>query len=244
MKQPYLGKKVLELRKAKGLTQSELVEKCNITIRTLQRIESGEVTPRAYTIKAIFEVLNFDFYDSSKTKTNKSVRESNYMLYNLGQVYKYIIDLLNLKINTMKKLKILSVPVILVCIVLFTVSYNANAQRRIQKKLIGTWQVCNPDSTVAKDLYDAGDIARYKIITKETFMVSDFAPERKVVLNSFWGTYTVEKGVYTEFIQYTTPGFSNVFGVMNSFKVEIKKDFMFIKGTNNDLDEIWKKVKD
>ena len=30
MKQPELGKKISELRKAKGLTQEELVEKCNI----------------------------------------------------------------------------------------------------------------------------------------------------------------------------------------------------------------------
>ncbi|MFB6341383.1 helix-turn-helix domain-containing protein [Saccharicrinis sp. FJH62] len=145
MKQPYLGKKVLKLRKAKGLTQTELVEKCGITIRTLQRIESGEVTPRAYTIKAISEVLDFDFFDS--LNTNKLVRESNNMLYRLEQVYKYIIDLFNLKINTMRKLKILSIPVILICIVLMTVSYNANAQRRIHKKLIGTWQVVKIDNT-------------------------------------------------------------------------------------------------
>lgn len=242
MKQPYLGKKVLELRKAKGLTQRELVESCNITIRTLQRIESGEVIPRTYTIKAIFGVLDFEFYESSKGNTNKTVRM--YIIYKLKQIYKHNIDLFNLKINTIKKLKILSVPVILVCIVLFTMSYNANAQSRIQKKLIGTWQLCNPDSIVAKNVYNKRDIAKYKIITKETFMLSDFTPDRKIVFNSFWGTYTVEKGVYTEFIQYTTPGYRNLFGEMNSFEVEIKKDFMFIKGINNDSDEIWKKVKD
>jgi transcriptional regulator with XRE-family HTH domain len=44
MKQPELGRKIAELRKAKGLTQEELVEKCNIRVRTLQRIESGEVS--------------------------------------------------------------------------------------------------------------------------------------------------------------------------------------------------------
>jgi len=46
MKQPLLGKKISELRKQKGLTQEDLVEKCNITVRTIQRIESGETTPR------------------------------------------------------------------------------------------------------------------------------------------------------------------------------------------------------
>jgi transcriptional regulator with XRE-family HTH domain len=57
MKQPLLGQKILEWRKAKGLTQEELVERCNINVRTIQRIEAGEVTPRSYTVKAILEVL-------------------------------------------------------------------------------------------------------------------------------------------------------------------------------------------
>lgn len=38
MKQPELGKRISELRKEKGLTQEELVEKCNINVRTIQRI--------------------------------------------------------------------------------------------------------------------------------------------------------------------------------------------------------------
>ena len=54
MNQPELGKKISELRKSKGLTQDELVIICNLSVRTLQRIESGEVTPRSYTVKAIF----------------------------------------------------------------------------------------------------------------------------------------------------------------------------------------------
>jgi transcriptional regulator with XRE-family HTH domain len=60
MKQPQLGKKILELRLDKGLTQEELVERCNISIRTIQRIEAGEVTPRMYTIKTIFGALGYD----------------------------------------------------------------------------------------------------------------------------------------------------------------------------------------
>jgi transcriptional regulator with XRE-family HTH domain len=60
MKQPELGRKISELRKAKGFTQEELVEKCNISVRTLQRIETGEVTPRSYTIKTILAALEYD----------------------------------------------------------------------------------------------------------------------------------------------------------------------------------------
>jgi transcriptional regulator with XRE-family HTH domain len=60
MKQPELGKKITELRKAKGLTQEELVEKCNINVRTIQRIESGDVTPRSYTVRTILAALEYD----------------------------------------------------------------------------------------------------------------------------------------------------------------------------------------
>jgi len=60
MKQPELGIKIAELRKSKGLTQEELVERCNISVRTIQRIETGEVMPRSYTIKAILTELDYD----------------------------------------------------------------------------------------------------------------------------------------------------------------------------------------
>ncbi len=60
MKQPELGLKISELRKSKGLTQEELVEQCNISVRTIQRIEAGEVSPRSYTIKTILSALDYD----------------------------------------------------------------------------------------------------------------------------------------------------------------------------------------
>lgn len=60
MQQPQLGLKIQEWRKAKGMTQEELVEKCNINVRTIQRIEAGEVTPRSYTVKAILEALGVE----------------------------------------------------------------------------------------------------------------------------------------------------------------------------------------
>jgi transcriptional regulator with XRE-family HTH domain len=69
MKQPELGKRIVELRKQKGLTQEELVDRCNISVRTLQRIETGEVTPRVYTIKTILAALD---YDLSKISDNEN----------------------------------------------------------------------------------------------------------------------------------------------------------------------------
>ena len=71
MKQPELGRKISELRKDKGLTQEELVDKCNISVRTLQRIESGEVTPRSYTVKTILAALEYDLNKISDNDYNK-----------------------------------------------------------------------------------------------------------------------------------------------------------------------------
>ena len=71
MKQPELGKKVFSLRKKKGFTQEELVEKCNINVRTLQRIEGGEVNPRSFTIKILFKALDYDINKDSKSKIDR-----------------------------------------------------------------------------------------------------------------------------------------------------------------------------
>jgi uncharacterized Tic20 family protein len=61
MKQPELGLKVAELRQVKGLTQEQLAEACEVSPRTIQRIESGEVDPRSFTINSLSKTLDFDF---------------------------------------------------------------------------------------------------------------------------------------------------------------------------------------
>lgn len=61
MKQPELGLKVAALRQAKNLTQEQLAEACEVSTRTIQRIESGEVDPRTYTLSMLKEILEFDF---------------------------------------------------------------------------------------------------------------------------------------------------------------------------------------
>jgi transcriptional regulator with XRE-family HTH domain len=66
MKQPELGQKILKLRKQKGFTQEELVAQCNINVRTIQRIEAGEVNPRSYTVKIILEVLGADYFEEEQ----------------------------------------------------------------------------------------------------------------------------------------------------------------------------------
>lgn len=106
MKQPELGKKISEWRKAKGLTQEELVEKCNLNVRTIQRIEAGEVTPRSYTIKAILDALEVEHSSQLESEESFPVKVPTYLylafaagliyffmaFYEIGMEYEWIED--------------------------------------------------------------------------------------------------------------------------------------------------------
>ena len=61
MKQPEIGNDVQDARIKSGLTQTQLADKCRLDIRTIQRIESGQVNPRFYTLNLINEVLGTNF---------------------------------------------------------------------------------------------------------------------------------------------------------------------------------------
>ncbi|MFZ4741580.1 MAG: helix-turn-helix domain-containing protein [Bacteroidales bacterium] len=128
MRQPELGKKISELRLAKGLTQNELAEKCKISLRTIQRIESFSVTPRSYTIKTIFLSLDFEYLDSFNEITNKPENLVSTYWLKLGQFYKYVSELFNLKTNTMKKVTIISLTIVFVSLGLLSLRNESKAQ--------------------------------------------------------------------------------------------------------------------
>ena len=93
MKQPELGQKILELRKQKGFTQEELVAQCHINVRTIQRIEAGEVNPRSYTVKIILEVLGSDYFEEEqKEEETFTVKEKKKLqvAWIFGIVYFFI----------------------------------------------------------------------------------------------------------------------------------------------------------
>jgi len=70
MNQPDIGLKVTEMRQQKGITQEQLAEYCEVSTRTIQRIESGEVEPRAFTRNNLSNVLEFDFgEDNTQNET-------------------------------------------------------------------------------------------------------------------------------------------------------------------------------
>ena len=67
MQQPELGRRLTALRKAKNLTQEELVDKSHVSVRTIQRIEAGEVLPRIITVKILLSALE-ESYESFLAK--------------------------------------------------------------------------------------------------------------------------------------------------------------------------------
>ncbi|MHA4895724.1 DUF4870 domain-containing protein [Pedobacter sp. PWIIR3] len=57
MKNTDLAKRIKELRARKGMSQEELAEKSQLSLRTVQRIEGGETEPRGDTLQRLAEAL-------------------------------------------------------------------------------------------------------------------------------------------------------------------------------------------
>lgn len=119
------GKKLIEVRNSKGLTQDEVAEKCNVTVRTIQRIESGTVKPRAYTMKIISEVLGFDFFETPNTGYDVDLKVNN---SNRKDLLFLIKDLFNLKTNPMKKVSILATSSLIIGLAVFIFGSESKAQ--------------------------------------------------------------------------------------------------------------------
>jgi transcriptional regulator with XRE-family HTH domain len=66
MKNKALAQKIKTLRSRKGLSQEELADKTGLSLRTIQRVESGETEPRGDSLKrlaAVFEVSSDEIVD-------------------------------------------------------------------------------------------------------------------------------------------------------------------------------------
>ncbi|MTI31815.1 serine hydrolase, partial [Xanthovirga aplysinae] len=63
MKTQSIAKNLVYQRKLKGYTQEELSGKTTVTIRTIQRIEKGEVSPHLQTIKLLAVALDIEVDD-------------------------------------------------------------------------------------------------------------------------------------------------------------------------------------
>jgi len=84
MLQPELGRQLTTLRKERNLTQQELVEKSHVSVRTIQRIEAGEVLPRISTVKILLAALG-ESYESFSTKQNQVMEAQQNILPNANR---------------------------------------------------------------------------------------------------------------------------------------------------------------
>ena len=102
VEQKNIGDRIITLRQAAGLTQEELAEKSQMSTRTIQRIESNQVTPRAYTLRVLSEVLQEDLFSAEESLSTQP-RNQHTLLW-------YLMDLFNFKTNKMQKFVCTLVP--------------------------------------------------------------------------------------------------------------------------------------
>lgn len=62
---------IKELRAKKGFTQQQLADETGMTLRTIQRIENGEVKPSLYSLNNLSRVLEADLSGLIQTSENK-----------------------------------------------------------------------------------------------------------------------------------------------------------------------------
>lgn len=63
MKSAQFAEQLTYQRKLKGLSQEQLAEKTKVTVRTIQRIEKGDVAPHLKTVKLLAVALDLDVDD-------------------------------------------------------------------------------------------------------------------------------------------------------------------------------------
>jgi len=125
MKDLELSKRVKELRTSKGLSQEELADISNLSIRTVQRIENGETVPRGDTLKRLAVTLQVSPDEIIDWKT---IEDKNVLtLLNLSQLSFLAFPLLGiiipLAIWIMKKDKVKDVDVTGKAILNFQISW-------------------------------------------------------------------------------------------------------------------------
>lgn len=80
--------KLRNQREKLGFTQAELAEKTNLSIRTIQRVESGETIPKGHTLNVLSEVLDLEkeelMMKTSFDEKLTSKRNLNLKLINLS----------------------------------------------------------------------------------------------------------------------------------------------------------------
>ncbi len=123
-------------RLSKGLTQKELSERSHISMRSIQRIENGELVPRSHTLKTLAKILELSFEDFMKsareqeftipqgeapalTKPQRMVLSIGICLVILILAWAYVAQAPNFPETTFELLVFLSLALTLITVILF-----------------------------------------------------------------------------------------------------------------------------
>lgn len=85
-----LGNQIKTARQKLGLTQAVLAEKCNLNIRTIQRIERDEVIPRMYTLQIMSSILGVDLTQDTDKKIIDDEVENYRRIYRKRRKFRII----------------------------------------------------------------------------------------------------------------------------------------------------------
>ncbi|NLU39707.1 MAG: helix-turn-helix transcriptional regulator [Bacteroidales bacterium] len=243
MKQPELGKKILKLRLAKGLTQVELAEKCNLNLRTIQRIESSAVTPRSQTIKLIFCCLDYDIYGSSSKRSNILDKSARRIQIGLELLFKYFKELINLKKHTMKKVIFL---VIAFMVLGFFLANAKNDAQQESSKIIGTWKIISNKVGNGETVMASESSPSLKLITQSHFTWIRYNADTQLIEGSAGGRYIFEGDSYIEILDFGSLEMKGYLGTKSTFKVLFDGNKMTISGNLSSglkVEQVWEKVK-
>ena len=134
MKEMDFSVKLTETRKSKGLTQEEVAERCNLNVRTIQRIESGQVKPRAHTIRTISDALEINLSNSAEIGDRSFIW--------------HIKDLFNFKTHKMRKFTVLSSSALLILVTIIFISGSIQAQTKNPAPKSGLTITYNEDKSI------------------------------------------------------------------------------------------------
>lgn len=75
-----------QARHQKGLTQNALAEQSGLSLRSIQRIENGEVSPRVYSLNKLSEILDFSEFNNGKKEKSKQTVSAKRLILSIGSL--------------------------------------------------------------------------------------------------------------------------------------------------------------
>ncbi|MGZ3881704.1 MAG: helix-turn-helix domain-containing protein [Flavisolibacter sp.] len=80
MSHQKVGERIKAFRIQSGISQDELSQSTQLSLRTIQRIENGETEPRGDSLKRIAKALNIEMRDLADTITATKLKEDKSIL--------------------------------------------------------------------------------------------------------------------------------------------------------------------